>query len=196
MLDPQERSEMLVHFQNPRVRPGRADAVDSSYLQLTADQFHVVSDWHYFAILNLISIKGFRSDPAWIAVRLGVSQSMVESALERLKRLEMVKEDGRGRLSRAKPRYRTTDDIANLSLRKSHHQTLDLAKEALDSEPIDRRDFTWLTFPISARKLPVAKAMIRKFQDEILASFEGDADCDEVYRLAIQLFSLTKGNRK
>jgi uncharacterized protein (TIGR02147 family) len=195
LLDPQERSEVLERF--PRARSGAAlEARDPSYLQLTADQFHVVGDWHYFAILNLIVVRGFRNDPAWIGSRLGLPVSKVEAALERLMRLGMVVKKPDGSLVRATPNYRTTDDVANVSLRKSHHQTLELAREALESEPVDRRDFTWLTFPLDSTKLPIAKSMIRRFQDELLAELGRHPECDEVYRLGIQLFSLTKRTMK
>jgi hypothetical protein len=38
--------------------------------------------------------------------------------------------------------------------------------------------------------------MIRKFQDDFLEMVEEDAQSEEVYRLAIQLFPLTKLNNK
>lgn len=200
LLDPQERAELLGSFLKPETASPRTDSVDASYLQLTADQFHVVSEWRYFAILNLITLKEFKNNPtqlaARIGARLGLPRSAVTSAIERLKRLEMIQEDAHGRLSRTQTRFRTSDDVANASLRKSHHQTLELAGASLENDPIDRRDFTWLTFPIDTRKLPLAKTLIRKFQDDLLAALEPEADCDEVYRMAIQLFPLTKGKSK
>jgi uncharacterized protein (TIGR02147 family) len=199
MLDPQERAEVLDQFPQSRKAATRAqDSVDPSYLQLSADQFHVVSDWYYFAILNLIEIEGFQNDSAWIAGRLGLPVSTIQAALERLNRLEMIQEDAQGKLTRVAPRYRTTDDVANLSLRKSHHQTLDLAKESLDRDSVDIRDFTWLVLPMDTRKLTEAKTLIRKFQDDLLETLGQNARPDEVYRLGIQLFPMTrvKGNSK
>ena len=130
-LDPHERSEILEKF--PAKKTPSSATADSAYLQLTADQFHLVADWIYFAILNLTCTKGFKNDVPWMAGRLGLAESSVRDAIERLKRLEMLREDKQGRLTRTTSRFRTTDDIANVSLRKSHHQTLDLAKECLDT---------------------------------------------------------------
>lgn len=189
-LDPQERSEILSSFPVARVRT--QDHIASNYLQLNADQFFIVSEWHYFAILNLMRLKSFRSNPTWIAERLDIGESVVRDALVRLKRLDLIQEDKKGNLSRTANHYRTTDDIANLSLRKSHHQTLELARKSLDTDSVDERDFTWLTFAMDKKKLVQAKTLIRKFQDDLLEILDQDAEQDEVYRLAIQLFPLTK----
>lgn len=205
LLDPQERSEILSLFAARKrnataTRPG--DSVAPAYLQLTADQYKLVGDWHYFAILNLTVTCGFRNDPVWIADRLGLSVTVVTDALERLKRLEMVRETVDGSLERVNPRFRTTDDIANESLRRSHHQNLELARESLEGDPLSARDFTWLTLPVDMRRMPQAKELIRKFQDEFLEAMrdglnaEGGTRFDQVYRMAVQFFPLTKTDPK
>lgn len=194
MLDPQERAELLEQF--PAGRKSRQDAVDPSYLQLTADQYQVIADWRAFAILGLIEMPGFKNDPKWIAERLGSAVTEVEKIIERLKRLEMVVEDGAGALKRSQSRYRTTDDVANLSLRKSHAETLELARDSLDRDAVEDRDFTWVSFPLDTRKLAEAKTLIRKFQDDLYSILEKDAVPNEVYRLAIQFFPLTRLQKK
>ena len=110
----------------------------------------------------------------------------------------MIIEDKRGRWKRAAPRYRSVDDVANSALRKSHHQTLELARESLDQDSINTRDFTWVTFAMDKSKIKLAKTLIRKFQDDLLSLLKEDAAPDEVYRLGIQLFPITKiiGERK
>jgi uncharacterized protein (TIGR02147 family) len=193
MLDPQERSELLEKFPTRAKMP--RDSVDASYLQLTADQYQVVADWQSFAILGLTEIPEFKNDPDWIAGRLNISITEVKRVLERLKRLEMVIEDESGNLKRAKSRYRTTDDVVNLSLRKSHYQNLDLAQQSLDHDSIQERDFTWVTFPMDTKKMSEAKTLIRKFQDDLYEVLEKDANPNEVYRLAIQLFPLTRSQK-
>lgn len=190
MLDPQERSELLEHF--PNIKKAPKDEVALNYLQLTADQYQIVADWRAFAILNLINTKGFKSDPNWIASRLGISEENTRQTIERLARLGMIDLDASGNISRCSPRFRTTDDINNLSLRKSHYQNLELAKESLDKDSVDVRDFTWLTIPLDTKKLKQAKTLIRRFQDDLRNILDEDSEPNEVYRLAIQLFPLTK----
>ena len=190
MLDPTERAQLFIQFEKKH-ESEKSDQVGLDYLQLTNDQYQVVADWKSFAILNLIETKGFKSNNEWIARRLAISLGDVENTIERLKRLEMVSETKSGGLKRAATRYRTSDDVANLSLRKSHHQNLELAQKSLEDVPVDLRDFTWMTLPIDLEKMPQAKEMIRKFRDEFYTLMSREAAPTEVYRICVQLFPLT-----
>jgi uncharacterized protein (TIGR02147 family) len=196
MLDPQERAEILKLFPSSKreISTGKPPSpFDLNYLRLTADQFRLVAEWQYFAILNLTATRGFKSYAEWIATRIKQPAASVTDALARLKRLGMLRETPEGNLERVRPHYSTTDDVANESLRKSHHQSLELARESLEADSVLIRDFTWLTLPIDLRKLPLAKTLIRKFQDEFMEAMrDGVSDPDEVYRLAVQLFPLTR----
>jgi uncharacterized protein (TIGR02147 family) len=189
-FDPQERSEILAPTLDTKA--GQRSAEDhEAYVQISIDQYRLISDWRAFAILSLIKTLDFQSSNEWIANRLGISVDEVIETIERLKRLGML-EEKQGRYVRTVSKYRTTEDIANASLRKSHAQTLDLAQASLERDPVDVRDFTWLTIPMDMEKLALAKTMIRKFQDDLSTALETDSNPSEVYRLAIQLFPLTK----
>lgn len=198
LLDPQERADVLDGFPQRRTyrkalnAPGKIqDRVDSSYLRLTADQFKIVSEWYHFAILSLTRTEGFKSEPSYIASRLGITLDEAESALERLQRLNMIEKNPEGQWVRSAPRYRTTDDVLNLSLQKSHRLNLEIAGEALTNVPVELRDFTAITMPASPKLLPKAKALIRKFQDDLCALLETEPGT-EVYKFCAQLFPLTK----
>jgi transcriptional regulator with XRE-family HTH domain len=56
------------------------------------DAFVVQSEWYYFALLELMQTKDFRSDFKWMASRLGLSINQVKLALERLKEFQLVAE--------------------------------------------------------------------------------------------------------
>ena len=182
----------------------RVDAVASNYLQLSADQFRIIGEWYHLAILSLIRTKGFVSKPEWIAQRLGITEREATQAVERLKRLELIEISTRGVIRRTSASLRTSDDVAHLSIRRAHEQSLDLAKEALQKVPVGLRDFTSVTMPTSPKRLARAKELIRKFQDELSDILEDESDPniprDEVYQFCVQLFPLTKvsepGERK
>lgn len=193
-LDPQERSELFSYFpkRNRRKKINQSeDKVESNYLQLSADQFHVIGDWYHFAILTLLDTEDFRSEPSWIAKRLNLSISTVETALDRLVRLEVLSRNENGDLQKSEIKYRTTDDISNISVKKAHKQYLEKAQDILNTLPVNERDFTSLMFPLNAEDLPRAKEMIRKFQDDLAAEFSTKGKKD-VYQICMQLFPLTK----
>lgn len=164
------------------------------YVQLSADQFQVNAEWYYFAILSLIKTRDFKSEPKWIAERLGLHPKKIKDAVDRLVRLGLIQWktlNGKKTLARKEARYQTTDEIPSSSVRRAHAQNLELAKDCLENVEIEWRDFTSLTMAIHPAKISLLKEKIRKFQDEISILIEGE-ESTEVYRMCIQLFPLTK----
>jgi transcriptional regulator with XRE-family HTH domain len=186
-LDPQERSEVIP---KPVVYKTRNKGFDT-YMQLTSDQFDLISQWHFFAILNLIHLKNFKSNSTWIAKRLGLSKEKIDESIELLLRLNLIAFDDSGKMIRKNQSIRTQDDIKNEALRLSHLESLDLAKKRLADCDVHNRDYTWVTFPFDLKKMDKAKELIRRFQDEFLGLISEDSDPDNVYRMAIQLYPLT-----
>jgi uncharacterized protein (TIGR02147 family) len=189
-LDPQERSEVLSGFKESSHSAAPVSGETLKYLQLTADQFRIIAKWHHFAILSLMETKGFKSDSEWIASRFGITKAQVQDALERLKRLGMISMDAPGKFRPGKAKYRTPDDLANLSLRQGHAENLELGKQSLVRDAAHQRDFTAITMAIDPNKLVEAKVLIRNFQDDLSSLLESGQQT-EVYKLCVQLFPLT-----
>ena len=169
----------------------RPKTAGNQQMVLDMDQFHLISDWHHFAILSLAETQDFRPDPTWIAGRLGIGIPAVELAFERFERLGMATRDAHGTLIFTKTQYATSDHIANTALRKSHAQNLELAHRSLEQDPVDVRDFTAVTMAIDPAKLPNAKAMIREFRNQLCSYLESEGKT-QVYKLCFQLFPLSK----
>lgn len=193
LLDPQERSEILMHFPEKR-RYQKSDlpqVFEPKYLEFNASQFKVVAEWEHFAVMSLLNCNDFVSEISWIASRLGISENRAHQVITRLVQVGLFTLDNNGRLERSKQSYRTSDDVANLSLRKCHDESLNLAKESLHRDPVEVRDFTSITMAIDPKKLSIAKERIRKFQDELSELLESGHQT-EVYRLSMQVFPLSK----
>ena len=196
-LDPQQRAELLALFpQEKRVARGRAEGVTSSevlqpgYLQLGAQQFRIAAEWEHFAVMSLLQCSEYESTAEWIARRLNITETRARQVIQRLIELELVFIDETGSLKRSENNYRTPDDFADVSLKKSHEQTLDLARESIYRDSVEERDFTSVTVAVNPKNLRTAKELIRKFQDELCDKLE-DGRRTEVYRLSVQLFPLT-----
>jgi uncharacterized protein (TIGR02147 family) len=199
-LDPSERVELLTHFPErarsahrlPETSLGDAKlAAQKEVLRLSSDQFSVISDWIHFAILNLVKTKNAKSDPAWMAERLNLTEVKVAAAIERLERLGLLEKDSQGKWKRTYARVNTTDDVISVSVQKSHLNDLDLARQSILQDPIDRRDFSSMTIAISPALLTKAKEIMRRAQDEIVA-LTSESDPTEVYRVTNYLFPLTR----
>jgi uncharacterized protein (TIGR02147 family) len=192
MLDPQERSEFLRYFKGGTSASLKSDEVDyEEFLKLSGDQFKVISEWYYFGILSLTLTRGFKNDATWVSKRLGITRIEASQALDRLFRLGMLETEN-GKVKRNKPKYRTSDDVTNLSIRKAHFQTLEMAKKSLERDPVERRDFTTITIPTHPKKIKEAKELIRKFQNDLCGLMMDTPEKTEVYKLSMELFPLTQ----
>ena len=165
-------------------------------LRLSADAYRMIADWHHFAILSLLNTRGFRPDPAVIGARLGIGTKAASQAIERLERLGLleVTRQRTGRVTsmrRTARRFTTTDDIRNDSLRGAHSSNLELARRSLERDAVEERDFSAMTLAFDHETMPKAKELIRRFQDE-LADLVETSRADEVYKLCVQLFPLTR----
>ncbi len=184
-LDPERFQELKDLFSAPKSEPS------SNVSQLSMDQFHVISDWYYFAIRALLRTKNSKSSPKWIARRLGISESEVSGALEHLLRLEMLEQDPDGTLKVTDFQLHTPDGVADPFIRRNHVQHLELARKSLDLDAVELRDFTNLTFAVDAKRLNEAKAAIRRFRKE-MADIFGYGEKQEVYKFVVQLFPVSR----
>lgn len=166
--------------------------IESHSLKLTADQYHLIGDWYHFAILSLAETVDFKADPLWIAKRLAIKLPEAEIALERLNRLGLIEWSRIKKTIRLTQKQITTsDEVSSQAIHKSHLNDLELAKKSMDQDLIDHRDFTSMTLAIDIEKLPQAKKMIREFYAK-LSGFLESGNKNEIYKLNIQLFPLSK----
>ncbi len=187
LLDPKEQSQILSQFRDPIVRKVQPDPTQ---LELNADQFKLLSDWHHFAILTLMETSNFIHNKKWIARRLKINSHRVREALDRLLRLQLIKKSGKT-LKRTPTLISSSDEITSASVQKAHGQYLENAEKALHEIPIELRDFTSIMLAIDPDRLPEAKKMIRKFQNQMERYLE-KGNRTEVYQMCIQLFPLTE----
>jgi uncharacterized protein (TIGR02147 family) len=146
------------------------------------------------ALLNLIELSSKEHSLEFFAARMGLPLKTVEESIKRLMRLEMIVETN-GRYARTFIRYQTTEDIANSAIRKYHHETLDLSKNALKEIEPALRDFSSIVLKMNPKNLKKIKELIRNFQDEICDLIEND-DPEEVYHMNIHVYPITKNNNE
>ncbi len=196
--DPNDQDKILSLFDystnanDSAKKDGTTGLSSRSYLELSSDQFQILSQWYHFAILSLAETKGFVADPLWISHRLGIKLPDAERALERLHRLGLaVWTRSKKTLTLTHRQLSTTDEIASTAVRQSHNEDLKLASEALDQVAVEDRDFTSITIAIDKNKLPRAKKMIREFQNQ-LAAFLETGNQTEVYKFCFYAFPLSQ----
>jgi uncharacterized protein (TIGR02147 family) len=111
-------------------------------------------------------------------------------SLERLKKLDLV-EFKSGRWVATGKSLATQTDIPNAALKSANRQYLEKALVSLEVDPVEIRDVTGITMAIDAKKLPIAKEMIRDFRRNLARVLE-TGNKSAVYRLNVQLFPISK----
>lgn len=163
---------------------------NAEFSSVSLDLFAMVSDWYHYAILDLTLLKTFKADAQWIARKLGIQPHEAMSAVERLKRLGMLKIKD-GKLVKGEGFYTNySEGQTSAALKEYQRQVVKKALLAIDNCPQERKDITSITISADSRKLPLAKEKIKNFRREICAFLE-DGDKDSVYHLALQLYPVT-----
>ncbi len=154
---------------------------------LLEDQFRLISDWYHLAILSLSQIKKAKKDPRWISQQLGITSQMASTAVERLERMGLLSKHPT-LIVQTKAPLNVYSTISSESIQRYHKQILNLAIEKLNEVPVEKRDYSALSFAISAGKIDSIRKVIEEFQKQTQEEFEGG---DELYMLSVQLFPLT-----
>jgi uncharacterized protein (TIGR02147 family) len=170
--------QKLVHKENGGAR------------QLLADEYALIADLECYGLLMLMETEGFKSDIEWMANRLNVTPLRVQSILERLERLNLIRCQA-GVYERLQHRVTSTHDTPSDVLKESHANVMKHAMEALYTVDLPLRDITSITIPADPDKLSQAKEEIRLFRRK-MAKLMGSGHKREVYNLNIQLVPMTR----
>ncbi|MEW6057233.1 MAG: TIGR02147 family protein, partial [Bdellovibrionota bacterium] len=196
-LPPQARSQLLSLVVNQERALGGRSKKDrktqddpSSSLVLSLDAFAVISAWYHYAITELTQVEDFKSQPRWIASRLGITIAEANAAVKRLVRLGVLSKDHEGNFKKTADSVATTNEIRSSGLRKFHKQILQKAMESLEEIELEKRDVTAITMAIDPKNLPKTKQKIQKFRKTLCSQLEKGRPT-EVYTRSIQLFPLT-----
>lgn len=166
-------------------------AIEKQYL-LDEIYFRVISEWEYYAFLNLLTVKEFKSEDEWICQKLDITKSRLKTVIDHLIELGFITLDEHGHYQRLAPKLETSEDVESSALQKSHREALELASKKLAEVEVELRDFSSMTLNLDLAQMPLVKAMIREFQDKLEAFVATGENKENVYQINCQLFPLTK----
>ncbi len=152
-----------------------------------SEKAKVISDWYHSAILELTDVYDFQSDEAWVAKRLGLPLELVQSAVQRLFQLGLLKRIG-GRWQQTEQQLSFQSLVPNLEFKKHHLQMLEKAKAAIMELGDDERDVSSLTFAIAIEQLPEFKRMLKAMRKKLMSEASAVPSKNRVYGLSLHLF--------
>lgn len=168
------------------------DTAFEKFAKLEEDAFLVISDWYYYAILELTYCDEFNPSVRWISKVLNIPFSQTLNAVERLKRLNYLEITPEGKWV---DRLGDTNNLGNEfkapAFTEHQRQVLAKAMEALDKTAYENRVQSSMTLPVSKEKVKEAKQMILNFIDELNDFLRSGPTKDEVYNISVSLYPLT-----
>ena len=157
------------------------------------DTFQFLSVWYHYAILELIKVRGFKTDSRWIANALGIGVEDVNIALQRLLRLGLLEMSGRDRWidKSGDAEFRSTA-LTEVVCNQMNQEIHELAIDAIKRIPNQHRVHRQMVVALASSKLPRLRMLADEFMSELRSLVsEGDAN-DDVYQVEISLFPVTR----
>lgn len=115
----------------------------------------------------------------------------VQQSLNFLTKAGLLKKAGDSAFVQAETSITGTPDATRLALRGMHRQMSKLATPALDL-PVEQRNFSGVTMGVSRESYERIVKVLDECRRQIIAIAADDKNIDQVYRLNLQLFPLTK----
>ena len=159
---------------------------------LEGDLFEFYESWQNPVIRELAPLMS-GATPGEMAKKCypEISAAEVRQSLDFLTKAGLLKKAGEGAFIQSETSLTGTPDATRLALRSMHRQMSKFATPALDL-PVEERNFSGVTMGISKETYGRIVNVLDECRRKIIAIAAEEKDIDQVYRLNLQLFPLTK----
>ena len=159
---------------------------------LEGDLFEFYDSWQNPVVRELAPLMP-GATPGEIAKKCypEISAAEVQQSLNFLTKAGLLKKAGDSAFVQAETSITGTPDATRLALRGMHRQMPKLATPALDL-PVEQRNFSGVTMGVSRESYERIVKVLDECRRQIIAIAADDKNIDQVYRLNLQLFPLTK----
>jgi uncharacterized protein (TIGR02147 family) len=168
----------------------------SEQLELLLSQHAYLTNWYYVAIRELVAVKGFKEEGAWIASQLRgkIKKDEASKAIKDLLNLGLLNRDPiTSELKQSEPLVKIAGGVFDAYIQNFHLQMIERSKESLIEDEYETRQASGVTLSCAIERLPEIKAVIAKFRDELNVKFGVDTLIpDSVVQVSVQMFQLTQ----
>ncbi len=164
----------------------------STFRALETSQLQIFRRWYNIVIREMLHLKDFRNNPAWIADRIlaPVESYEVEESLTSLLASGIIKKTANG-YKPSDPDITTEDEVKSFLVKSYHAQMLKLAAWAQDEVPAKERDISSVCFAIKESELPNLKKQLQLIRKELRNFAAKDGEGERIVQVNMQLFPLT-----
>ena len=163
---------------------------------LSGDLFEYYDSWRNPVLRELAPLMP-GATPGELAKKIYVETSAqeVRESLDFLTKAGLLKKNDDGMLAQSEASVKGAPDATRLALRGMHRQMSELAAPALDL-PKEERNFSGVTMGVSRETYARIVDVLDECRKKIIAIAAEDKNIDQVYRLNLQLFPLTRNIRE
>lgn len=186
--DPQFREELTKRLQalNPK----------QNVQDLSVDIFKTIADWYHLAILELTYLAHFSFTPSNIAQALGISKMEAEVAVDRLRRLELLKKGKNDKYFKSQDNLLAESQVHNSAFKMLHKQVLEKSISALETQSPKERISATDVLAIDSKYVPEVNRLSEEFSLAVLKLGEKSKIKNKVYILSTHFFDATNFEEK
>jgi uncharacterized protein (TIGR02147 family) len=157
-------------------------------------QLEYYSKWYYVVIREMVSLKDFKEDVAWIANRIvpRISEKDAEEALKKLQRLGLIERDESGKLCVTRRLLTPEGKLGAASLKEFHRNVIRKAADAIDLFPGEEREISSVTVSVDQATAAQMRSLIVEFRKRMLGLVQDVESPEEVFQFNLQFFPMTK----
>ena len=125
-----------------------------------------------------------------------ISAEDVKDTLAFLVKAGLLKKTGENSYEQSEKSVRASGEAMPVAVRAMHRQMAEFAMKAVDEIPPTERNITGVTLGLTGRAYQRIVTELDSFRRKIIAIATEDDGMDQVYRLNLQLFPLTRNKRE
>ncbi len=189
-IGPKVMKKIFLKLNVPQIIEKRIFPIPLNYTEATIDHLDIYTNWKLLTLLALIKTDDFKSDPMWMAKKLGLSLEEVTILIQKLidKKIFELKKNGKLVLKKINFHFSPLEMRRELVI-ETQKSLFELHGESFLREEFGNRCFADGTIPIDPSDLPQARQMISEFRNKLLTFLERKSKSkkNRVYNFCISL---------
>jgi uncharacterized protein (TIGR02147 family) len=171
-----------------RLKEYRAD-----FEKIGEEDLHLLSRWFYPAVLEVVTNYGSKMSVAQISERLRITKAQAEEALGYLLENKIIQKKSSG-FAASRKHLKATGASPSEVIRSWHQQVLDLSKNALERQSVQKRKYLTSVFGLDSSRIEEARKWLASSHQQFLEEFAMQPVADKVYAFSSQLFQIDDGD--
>jgi uncharacterized protein (TIGR02147 family) len=157
-------------------------------------QYEFYEKWYYTVVREILAFFPFKDNYKELArmVSPPISVGEAKKAIEVLQRLGFIEKDGEGFYKRREAIITTGYDAKSIAINQFVLDAMDMAKEAMDHFPRDKRSLSALTLSLPPEGYEIVEEKVKKFRRELLELAKTTPKPRRVIQVNFQVFPLSQ----